>query len=77
MDRSELEEDVTLEVVANQNRLEILVKQRYEYRIMDWRDRINVSFEIYAPRGTTCDLSCSDGNIYAKGLTANQDFQNQ
>lgn len=75
INRRELEEDVTVEVVSNSDRLEILVKQRYEYRIMDWRDRINVSFEIYAPRGTMSDLNCSDGNIYAKGLTADQDFR--
>jgi len=70
--REDLEEDLTIEVIADANNLEIYVKQKYLNNISDWRNRINVSFEIYTPKKTTCDLRCSDGNITINGLNANQ-----
>ena len=70
--REDIEEDLTIEVFADANKLEISVKQKYAYRILDWRSRINVSFEIYTPKNTTCNLRCSDGNIRINGLNATQ-----
>lgn len=70
--RDDLEEDFAIEISSGNDFLEISVKQKYQYRLMDWRDRINISFEIYTPFKTSCDLHCSDGNIRIKGLSANQ-----
>lgn len=73
--RRELEEDFTIEVSSGADYLEISIKEKYQYRLMDWRDRINVSFEIYTPFKTASDLHCSDGDIRLRGLRADQKLQ--
>lgn len=72
--RRELEEDFTIEVLSGRDFLDISIKEKYKYKFldMDWRNRINISLEIYTPFKTSCDLNCSDGNIRIKGLQANQ-----
>ncbi|MEO9801867.1 MAG: DUF4097 family beta strand repeat-containing protein [Reichenbachiella sp.] len=70
--REDLEEDFTIEISSSNDFLEISVKQKYQYRLMDWRDRINISFEIYTPFKTSCNINCSDGDVRVKGLKANQ-----
>lgn len=71
----ELEEEFVIEVSSGNNYLTISVKQRYQYRMRDWRNRLNVSFEIYTPFKTSCDLRTSDGDVKLKGLTAAQELQ--
>ncbi|MEO9965041.1 MAG: DUF4097 family beta strand repeat-containing protein [Reichenbachiella sp.] len=70
--RSELEEEFTIEISSGKDFLRISVKERFQYRMIDWRDRINVSFEIYTPFKTMTDLHTSDGNIDVRGLIADQ-----
>lgn len=69
---SQLEDDFIIDISSGRDYLEISVKQRYEYRIMDWSDRKEISFEIYTPFKTSCDLLCSDGDIKLLGLSADQ-----
>lgn len=73
--RSELEEDFTIDVSSGKDFLEISIKERYPYRMMDWRNRINVSFEIYTPFKTKSDIHCSDGDIRVRGLKNDQRLQ--
>ncbi|UXX77640.1 DUF4097 domain-containing protein [Reichenbachiella carrageenanivorans] len=69
---SQLEDDFIIEISSGVDYLNISVKQRYEYRMMDWSDRKKISFEIYTPFKTSCDLLCSDGDIKLLGLSADQ-----
>ncbi|MEP2025543.1 MAG: DUF4097 family beta strand repeat-containing protein [Reichenbachiella sp.] len=71
----ELEEDFIIDISSDQGFLNISVKQRYQYRNNDWRNRINVSFDIYCPIKSSCDLQSSDGDIKLRGLTADQKLQ--
>ncbi|WP_422359773.1 DUF4097 family beta strand repeat-containing protein [Reichenbachiella sp.] len=71
----ELEEEFIIDISSGNNYLSISVKQRYQYRMRDWRNRLNVSFEIYTPFKTSCDLRTSDGDVRLRGLTAAQEMQ--
>ncbi|SMD37230.1 Putative adhesin [Reichenbachiella faecimaris] len=71
----ELEEEFVIDISAGKDYLNVSVKQRYQYRMRDWRNRLNVSFEIYTPIQTACDLQSSDGDIKLKGLIADQKLQ--
>ncbi len=71
----ELEEDFIIDISSGKDFLKISVKQRYQYRMIDWRSRLHVSFEIYTPFQTSCDLQSSDGDIRLKSLTAPQKLQ--
>lgn len=73
--RKELEDEFIIDISAGKNFLTISVKQRYQYRMKDWRDRLNVSFDVYTPIKTACDLQSSDGDIRLRGLTADQKLQ--
>ena len=73
--RKELEEEFVIDISSGKDYLNISVKNRYQYRMGDWRNRLNVSFEIYTPIKTSCDLQSSDGDIKLKSLTAKQRLQ--
>ncbi len=70
--RNQLEEELTLTIIKTGNSVDIVVKYPNSNWNIDWRDRINVDFKIYAPSQTSGDLRSSDGNITVKGMTANQ-----
>jgi hypothetical protein len=73
MSRAELEEEeLTLTIIKTGNSLDIEVKYPTDYFTLDWRDRINIDFKIYAPKATACDLRTSDGNVSLLGLSAPQ-----
>lgn len=71
----ELEEEFIIDISSGSSYLSISVKQRYQYRMKDWRNRLNVSFEIYTPFKTSCDLRTSDGDVKLRGLSAAQEMQ--
>lgn len=73
--RSELEEEFTIDISSGKDFLDISIKEKYPYRMMDWRNRINVSFEIYTPFKTRSDIDCSDGDIRMRGLKNDQKLQ--
>ncbi|MEP6738510.1 MAG: DUF4097 family beta strand repeat-containing protein [Chryseolinea sp.] len=73
--RAELEKEVDLQVVQAANSLNIVVKYRNEFRVMDWKEKMVVSFRIQVPTATACNLKTSDGNISARGLTKDQDLK--
>ncbi|WP_420583316.1 DUF4097 family beta strand repeat-containing protein [Reichenbachiella sp.] len=73
--KEELAEEFIIDISSGNNYLSISVKQRYQYRMKDWRNRLNVSFDIYTPFKTSCDLRTSDGDVKMKGLTAAQEMQ--
>lgn len=70
--RSELERELDLEIHHHGNHLEIRVRHNRNHGWMNWKNRINVSFEVYVPVKTMCDLHSSDGNIYLSDLEGNQ-----
>lgn len=72
MDRDELERHMDVNVIHNDGFLEIEIRRNRDGYWRNWRDRYHVSFEIMVPKTTSCDLKSSDGNIYLKGLEANQ-----
>ena len=68
----ELEEEFIVEIASGRDYLNISVRDRYQYRVRDWKNRLNVSFEIYTPMKTSGDIQTSDGNIRITGLNADQ-----
>ena len=75
IDRKDLEEELTLEVIHEGNSLKITVKYPDDYFRGFSRDRMNVNFEIHAPRETVCNLHTSDGNISLAGLMGDQELK--
>src|SRR5689334_24543718 len=68
MNRAALEKELELTIDKTDNSLNIVVKYPNSHGMMDWKDRVTVSFRVQAPKGTTCDLRTSDGNISIVGL---------
>lgn len=71
----DLEEDFIIDISSGKDFLDISIKQRYQYGMRDWRNRLQVSFDIYTPFKTSCDLRTSDGDVSLKGLSASQEMQ--
>jgi hypothetical protein len=72
IDRRELEEELELIIEQHGNRIEVMVKNPNNYGWNNWRNRLGVSFEVYAPRNTVSDLRTSDGNIDVGGFIGDQ-----
>lgn len=72
IDREGLKEYLDITILYSSSSLDIEVRQKYASRIIDWKDRVYLSFEIKVPTRTACDVNCSDGNVSAYGLTAVQ-----
>lgn len=72
MNRKELERHVDINLIHTDGRLEIEIRRNKNGYWKNWKERYHVSFEIMVPKSTSCDLKSSDGNIYLKGLEANQ-----
>jgi DUF4097 and DUF4098 domain-containing protein YvlB len=72
MTREALAKELELTIEKTGNSLTISVKYPNNQGMIDWRDRITVSFRVQAPKGTACDLRTSDGNISLTGLTPDQ-----
>lgn len=72
IDRLELEKHFTIEITKTQNSIEILSKPRQKENNKTWSKRIILSFELWVPSTTSCNLYTSDGNISVKDLQANQ-----
>lgn len=72
MNRAALEKELNLTIEKTDNSLTIAVKYPNTQGMIDWRERVTVSFRVQAPKGTSCDLRTSDGNISLAGLTPDQ-----
>lgn len=70
--KEELEEKVEIEINSSNERLDIRIRNKEKYRWSDWKDRYNVSCEVYVPATTSCYLKSSDGNIKIQDLAASQ-----
>lgn len=71
IDKRELEKELELTIDQFENKIEIRVRH-HNNNWFHWRNRLNVSFEVLAPRNTLCDLRTSDGNIDIVGFTGDQ-----
>ncbi|PKP35680.1 MAG: hypothetical protein CVU00_01250 [Bacteroidetes bacterium HGW-Bacteroidetes-17] len=71
IDRNELERELDLIVDQSGNRIEVRVRHR-DQNWRDWRNRLDVSFEVFAPKNTLGDLQTSDGSIDIGGFTGDQ-----
>ena len=67
--KEELEEYLIIDIKHSENMLDISVRNR---NANNWRDQYDVSFEIYTPVQTSCNLKTSDGDIRLSGLNTNQ-----
>lgn len=70
--REELEKDVKLEVIKTGNSLMINARNREDFKMLNFKDQIRVSFILYVPKETTCDLVTADGNISLEGVSSSQ-----
>lgn len=71
LNREELEKLVTLKVFYNNRNLEIEVRNNFDFNILHGV-HYEVSFEVSVPKTTSCELKTSDGNLFLKGLKADQ-----
>lgn len=71
IDRDELADELDLIIDQTGNRIEVSVRHRNRHW-NNWRNRLDVSFEVYAPRNTIGDLRTSDGNIDVRGFDGDQ-----
>src|SRR5689334_6525490 len=55
MNRAALEKELELTVQQTGNSLNIAVKYPNNYGVLDWRERVTVSFRVQTPKGTSCD----------------------
>lgn len=70
--RDELPENIELEIVSEQDKLDILVKQSNSHGWTNWRNSYSVSCEVYVPVTTSCFLKSSDGDVKLRGLQGKQ-----
>lgn len=68
----ELEEHLNVDLVHNNDRLEIKIRQNESSWVRNWRNRYYVSLQIYAPDRTVCNLKTSDGDILLNGFEGAQ-----
>ena len=71
IDRKELERELDLIIDQYNNSIEVRVRNHNQNWI-DWRNRLNVSFEVFAPIHTLCNLQTSDGSIDISGFAGDQ-----
>jgi len=72
MNREALSKELEVTVESTASSLNIVVKYPNSQQGWDWRDRLTVSFRVQAPKGTSCDLRTSDGNVSVSGLSRDQ-----
>jgi DUF4097 and DUF4098 domain-containing protein YvlB len=70
--REEVEKEVALEIIKDQNSLVINARYKTINQGFNFKDRMSVSFKIYVPKETSCDLTSADGNISLEGVTSTQ-----
>lgn len=70
--RSELEKEVNLDIQQSGASLSIVVKYKHNYSILDWNDKMVVSFRLQVPPRSQCNLRTSDGDISISGLKDDQ-----
>jgi hypothetical protein len=70
--REELESQVELTESFTTDHLKIKIQQRGKNRWSDWKNRMNVSCEVFLPSTVSCTLKSSDGDIRIKDMEANQ-----
>jgi DUF4097 and DUF4098 domain-containing protein YvlB len=70
--RSDLEKEVNLDIQQSGQSLSIVVKYRNNYSILDWNDKMVVSFRLQVPPRSACNLRTSDGDISISGFRADQ-----
>ena len=72
MTRAALEKELDLTIEKTDNTVNIAVKYPSTHGLTSWRDRLSVSFRVQTPKGTSCDLRTSYGNISIAGLAPDQ-----
>lgn len=72
IDRHELEDELELIIDQSGNRIEVSVRHPKNYGWRNWKNQLDVSFEIYAPKNMVSDLRTSDGNIDVGGFVGDQ-----
>ena len=70
--KAELEKELELQVEQTGNSLSIIVKYKNDFTILDWKDKMVVSFRLQLPAQTACNLRTSDGDISMTGLKGDQ-----
>jgi DUF4097 and DUF4098 domain-containing protein YvlB len=75
VDRKKLEEDFIVESESSTNSVTIRVKDKRQFSSFNFEQSIGVSFRVYVPKATTCNLVSSDGNIAFSGLEGDQRFK--
>lgn len=70
--KADLEKELELQIEQTGNSLSIVVKYKNDFTILDWKDKMVVSFRLQLPAQTACNLRTSDGNISMTGLKGEQ-----
>lgn len=75
IDRKKLEEDFIVETESSGNAVRISVRDKRLRRPFNFEQTIGVSFKVYVPKETMCNLVTSDGNVSITGLEGDQQFK--
>jgi hypothetical protein len=70
--KEELLEYHTLEITQTANSLAITAKPKYKNMPQTWSHYIVLSFDVYVPSETSCNLKTSDGDIYVASVKGEQ-----
>lgn len=71
IDRNELERELDLTIEQRGNQIIVEVRNR-QVKWVNWRNQMDVSFEVFAPVNTSCNLRTSDGDIDMEGFIGGQ-----
>lgn len=71
--QKKLDEDYTIEITATNQQLIAIAKQKN--KISNWRNTLNISFKVFAPKNISSDLNTSGGSINISNVSGEQDFK--
>lgn len=72
IDREELESELILQTESSGNSLRISVRDRRHNQPFNFELSFGVSFKVFVPKETSCNLATSDGNISIVRLNSDQ-----
>ena len=70
--KERLDEDYKLEIAVVSGELKVIAEPKD--KIFNWKNALNISFNIYVPQQVSADVSTSGGSIHMKNLAGTQNF---
>ena len=71
--QKKLDEDYTIEISTSNQQLTAIAK--HKNKITNWKNALNISFKVFAPKSISTDLNTSGGSISISNVSGGQDFK--